>query len=55
MPKVTEDMMTGRVYMARDVMGKMVDEIGTLDSAIKKAADMSKKRTIANKPNNQIK
>jgi len=48
MPKVTKDMMTGKVYMARDVMGVMVDEIGTLDDAIKKAASMAKENKKSN-------
>lgn len=55
LPKVSKDMMTGKVYLARDVMGIMVDEIGTLDDAIKKAASLAKKSTNSNSNKKSVK
>jgi len=51
LPNVTDDMMTGEVYMAKDLKGIMIDEIGTFDQALEQVADMAKKRTIVSKPN----
>jgi len=33
-PMVTDDLLTGKTYPAREVMGKLVDEIGGMDRAI---------------------
>ena len=33
-PMVTDDLLTGKTYAAREVMGKLVDEIGDMDRAI---------------------
>lgn len=55
LPKVTKDMMTGDVYMARDVMGVMVDEIGNMDTAINKVVELAKQRKKSNKSNKNAK
>ncbi len=36
-PKVTDDMLTGSMYFAKDVIGSFVDEIGSFDYALQKA------------------
>lgn len=48
LPKITKDQMTGDVYMARDVMGVMVDEIGNMDVAINKVVELAKQRKKSN-------
>lgn len=52
LPKVSKDQMTGEVYMARDVMGVMVDEIGNMDLAISKVVKLAKIRKKSNSNKN---
>jgi ClpP class serine protease len=40
-PNVTDEHLTGKVFFARDVMGILVDAIGTLESAISRAAELA--------------
>lgn len=41
-PEVNDSHLTGKIYLARDVMGVFVDRIGTLDQAIDRALELSK-------------
>lgn len=52
LPKISKDQMTGEVYMARDVMGVMVDEIGNMDTAINKVVELAKIRKKSNSNKN---
>lgn len=52
LPKVSKDQMTGEVYLARDLMGVMVDEIGNMDTAINKVVELAKIRKKSNSNKN---
>lgn len=40
-PAVKDDQLRGRTYFAQDVVGTLVDAIGTMDDAVEKVIDMS--------------
>lgn len=40
-PAVTDDQLKGRTYFAQDVLGTLVDNIGTFDDAVDKVIEMS--------------
>lgn len=57
-PSVTEDLLTGSVFFSKDVMGKFVDKIGTLQDAIDRAAELSRQKSqpaSISKPSNNKK
>lgn len=39
-PMITDDLLTGKTFAAREVMGKLVDEVGTFDRAIEAIYDL---------------
>jgi len=41
-PQVTDDMLTGKVFFAKDVKGTLIDEIGNFDYAIERALALHK-------------
>ena len=44
LPNIKDDHLTAKLYFARDVMGIMVDSIGTLDDAILRASELSQQK-----------
>jgi len=49
-PNVEDSHLTGKVFHARDLMGIMVDRIGTIDQAIARVAEMADEQQTQNKP-----
>src|SRR6056297_907685 len=50
LPGVKEEHLTGKVYLAKDVLGVFVNEIGSFEYAVQQAAEMAKVK----KENNQV-
>lgn len=57
-PGVTDDQLTGRVYFAQDVVGSLIDNIGTFNQALQRVAELidessasSSTLAISNSPN----
>jgi signal peptide peptidase SppA len=44
-PKVTREHLSGKVFFARDVMGALVDQVGTLEQAVERLYEMSKTKS----------
>lgn len=52
-PNVTDEHLTGKVFFARDVMGVFVDAIGTLESAVSRAAALAHSSSATSVSNNK--
>jgi protease IV len=52
-PNVTDEHLTGKVFFARDVMGVLVDSIGTLESAVSRAAALAHSSSASSVSNNK--
>lgn len=48
LPGAKEEHLTGKVFFARDLMGSIVNSIGTLDDAINRVAELAKEKRDAN-------
>src|SRR5690606_16145408 len=44
LPGIQEEHLTGTVFFARDLMGSVVNSIGTLDDAINRADELAKEK-----------
>ena len=47
-PAVTEDQLHGRTFFAKDVIGSLVDSIGTFEDAVAKVIELAEARDAAN-------
>jgi chromosome segregation ATPase len=45
LPNIKDEHLTAKLYFARDVMGIMIDSIGTLESAILRASELAQQNT----------
>jgi protease-4 len=58
-PKVKEEHLTGRMFYAKDLLGIMIDKIGSLDDAIIRAAELAEQNpkpiSANNKPKSSMK
>jgi protease-4 len=52
-PNVKDEHLTGKVYHAKDVMGVLVDRIGSLDDAVARAFELADQQNTNPKPKNQ--
>lgn len=50
-PNVTEDQLKGRTYYAKDVVGTLIDGIGSLEDAMNAVIELAQERDIVNSSN----
>ena len=53
-PKVKEDQLTGKLFKASEVVGTLIDEIGTFEQAVNKVIELSTFNLITNKTNKKM-
>ena len=51
-PTVKDDQLTGRTYPASEVIGTLIDSIGTLNDAIQKVVELASLQKKTNQPTN---
>ena len=53
-PKTTPDQLTGKLFKASEVVGTLIDEIGTFEDAVNKVIELSTFNLITNKTNTKM-
>lgn len=53
-PNTTPDQLTGKMFKASEVVGTLIDQIGTFEDAVNKVIELSTFNLITNKTNNKM-